>query len=278
LDIQSKALLEIHVKAFFCIVVLLFLKGLDSNLDLNLQKLIVLTGFGGSGKSTAVQWFKEFLKPNQTHIGAVENLTRPFETFSFLMKKLLIFNEVPLAGNKGSSIQTMNKLLNLSGDREIRGEEKFGQIFNFAVEFLVVMNSNFKLKAESIEHYVALKRRVIEFNFDRFIRIPDEALLTRLTQEASEKKPLILLFISEVDNIKGFFNGLDLEHANVIHAEYKSMDRRVDPYFSFLCQVIRERRPNDTCSPMTISQLRAFFVQYSRQRKDSRIPILDLEE
>ena len=211
-----------------------------------------------------------------THIGAVENLTRPFESSAFLKKKLLVFNEVPF-NNKSNSIQTLNKLLNLSGDREIRGEEKYGEIFNFMVEFLVVMNSNFKLKADSIEHYVALKRRVVDFTFDKFIRVPDENLAARLEAEVLKNKELILLFLPEVKNIKNFFNKLDLEYLNVSYAEYRNMDRKVDPYFSFLCEVIRERRPSDSSSPMTISQLSAFFVQYTRQRPDSRIPILDLE-
>jgi hypothetical protein len=141
----------------------------------------------------------------------------------------------------------------------------------------VILASNWQIKSNSLEHYGALKRRVLSLVLDKFVLDKDLHLPDKLKVEVLNNKHKLICLYPFIGQLKLYLEKLDLEQRNIIFEQYKHFYRRVDPYLAFLTQAVVKRDANHgDITPMTVEHLLGFFLQYMHTLKHSKLEIADL--
>lgn len=136
-----------------------------------------------------------------------------------------------------------------------------------------------KVKSNSIEHYGALKRRVLSLVLDKFVLDKDLQLPDKLKAEVLINKHKLICLYPYINQLKLYLEKLDLERHNIQFKEYRHFDRRVDPYLAFLTQALVKRNADhESITPMTVEHLLGFFLQYMHTLKHSKLEINDLSK
>lgn len=128
------------------------------------QKIVMLTGRAGRGKTTLIDVLAGIIGPeNYTGI-RTKHLEERFEIFNFIGKTLLIGADVP-----GKFLMTdgAHVLKALVGKDVLVGEEKSGKTVNVIGDFNVWLSSNSRLKVKMDGDADAYRRRLVIIQYDR---------------------------------------------------------------------------------------------------------------
>jgi len=134
------------------------------------------------------------------------------------------------------------------------------------------------LKAASLEHYGALKRRLLSLVLDKFVYEKDVTLPEKLKAEALQNKDKLICLFPHINTLKYYLDTLDLEVQNIAFKQYRHFSRRVDPFLAFLSlAVVKRDATHAAITPMTVEHLCGFFLQYAHIVKYSRLEIKNIE-
>lgn len=128
------------------------------------QKIVMLTGRAGRGKTTLIDVLAGIIGPeNYTGI-RTKHLEERFEIFNFIGKTMLIGADVP-----GHFLMTdgAHVLKALVGKDVLVGEEKSGKTVNVIGDFNVWLSSNSRLKVKMDGDSDAYRRRLVIIQYDR---------------------------------------------------------------------------------------------------------------
>jgi hypothetical protein len=188
------------------------------------------------------------------------------------------FNDAALSNSETGTNRQLSKLFNLSGDRQQRAEIKYENIFTFVSEFLICLNTNWQLKATSVEQFGALKRRAMNIILDKKAKEVDPNLEAKLHAEATSKKNSLVKLVHFTNQIRDFLSNVDLERALIIKNAYNKFERGVDYILAFLTQAIRPRQASDTATPLTVEQLSSILAQYVHILPQNRLNIPNIKD
>jgi P4 family phage/plasmid primase-like protien len=128
------------------------------------QKLLLLTGTAGGGKSTLVTIIERIIGLQNVAELRPEHILERFETFSYLGKTLLTGKDVSadFLQQKGAS-----KIKSLVGGDLLQCEKKGGAHFQIRGEYNMVItcNSNLRIRLEGDND--AWERRILAINYER---------------------------------------------------------------------------------------------------------------
>jgi P4 family phage/plasmid primase-like protien len=149
-----------------------------------LQRIVILTGNAGSGKSQIAQVIQGIIGRHNVSQLRTEHLDERFEAEGFIGKTLLVGSDVPGSFlNRASASQ----LKSLTGGDYLQAEIKGGRRVDITGNFNVLITCNSRLVIKTDEDSGAWRRRLVIIAFNRpppRDKIPDLAKLI-LSTEAS---------------------------------------------------------------------------------------------
>jgi phage/plasmid-associated DNA primase len=246
-----------------------------------LQKLLSLTGPGGSGKSTLQDWFQKFVDETQVFATKSKHLSERFEK-GFIKDKILLFINEIVPKNKGAiDVESLGDILSLSGADRQRSETKYESATTFNWDGLVVMTSNYPILTNTVESYGALKRRIINMvclgNFMKGNRIRTQSIMSSLEDEIKLIKVLALQYIPlNIESILTFIEDFNTEQEILNHEETSLYSTHVDPLLCFLSEVVDNSDNNNNL--VSFQQLKALYIHYIYRRSESNLTIEDFDD
>lgn len=138
----------------------------------DLQKALLCTGQGGSGKSTYIDLLQMLIGDQNTHSSSLHDLCgNQFEIANAYRKRLIVFpDEGKFSGN-------LSQFKKLTGGDFLRGEEKGKKAFNFKFDGMVVIASNFPIFVS--ENSSGIRRRIITVPFNNVVADSEKRDLTK---------------------------------------------------------------------------------------------------
>ncbi len=128
------------------------------------QRLLMLTGTSGGGKSTLVTIIEELVgKQNVTEL-RTEHLSERFETHALLGKTLLTGKDVKSTFLQASGTYKIKALV--GGDYQ-QSEKKGGSHFQFRGDFNILITSNSRLRVKLDGDQAAWHRRLLLINYEK---------------------------------------------------------------------------------------------------------------
>lgn len=147
-----------------------------------LQRIVILTGQAGSGKSQIAQVIQGIIGRHNVSQLRTEHLDERFEAEGFIGKTLLVGSDVPGSFlNRASAAQ----LKSLTGGDYLQAEIKGGRRVDITGNFNVLITCNSRLVIKTDEDSGAWRRRLVILAFNRpppRDKIPDLAKLILATE------------------------------------------------------------------------------------------------
>lgn len=147
-----------------------------------LQRIVILTGNAGSGKSQIAQVIQGIIGRHNVSQLRTEHLDERFEAEGFIGKTLLVGSDVPGSFlNRASASQ----LKSLTGGDYLQAEIKGGRRVDITGNFNVIITCNSRLVVKTDEDSGAWRRRLVILSFNRpppVEKIPDLAKLILATE------------------------------------------------------------------------------------------------
>lgn len=259
-----------------CSFGLCFFKGYKGyGLALKLAKIIILTGPGGTGKSTASEALKGMLPSYASQTLELRHLSGRFETSAMAGKKILAFSDELLESfGKEKGLKTLADMNRISGEKVMRGEIKHQSHIPIMIEGQVILNTNSVFATPQLELYSAIKRRYAVFPFLSFRQGAKEDFVETLKEDLTKLKIIFTRSESLIPQITGVLKKFDLEDALLEHKDYKHYEMYTDPFNSFF----REGLEEDPNGIMPMNQLYTHMINYLKDRKGSLLEIHNIME
>jgi P4 family phage/plasmid primase-like protien len=147
-----------------------------------LQRIVILTGNAGAGKSQIAQVIQGIIGRHNVAQLRTEHLDERFEAEGFIGKTLLVGSDVPGSFlNRASAAQ----LKSLTGGDYLQAEIKGGRRVDITGNFNVIITCNSRLVVKTDEDSGAWRRRLVILAFNRpppVEKIPDLAKLILATE------------------------------------------------------------------------------------------------
>jgi P4 family phage/plasmid primase-like protien len=147
-----------------------------------LQRIVILTGNAGAGKSQIAQVIQGIIGRHNVAQLRTEHLDERFEAEGFIGKTLLVGSDVPGSFlNRASASQ----LKSLTGGDYLQAEIKGGRRVDITGNFNVIITCNSRLVVKTDEDSGAWRRRLVILAFNRpppAEKIPDLAKLILATE------------------------------------------------------------------------------------------------
>lgn len=153
---------------YFCAACL---KGLS-----NLQKFLLTTGFGGTGKGVFANLVTALIGEENTAAIGFEDLQDKHERFTLFGKRLVIMPDQDKFSNR------LGQFKNLTGGDPIRARDLFKSSMQFVFKGLVLISSNQPVVNTAQSWF---KRRLLLANFNRVPKEPDPGFLDKLKKGLS---------------------------------------------------------------------------------------------
>lgn len=230
------------------------------------QRIMILTGLEGRGKSTFINVLKEII--GQVNVAGLrtEHLAERFELFGYVGKTFLIGADVP-----GDFLMTegAHVLKALVGKDVLTAEKKSGDIMTIIGEFNVGLTANTRLRVKLDGDAGAWRRRLLIVNYEKAAPAkPDPLFLEKLI--ASEASGILnwmiqgaMMLLAEIDT----------------HGGMQLTERQKDRVASLLAESdsIREFTRKgvaaaDHSSTVSVQELSAAYIHFCEDRGWNPLP------
>ncbi|WP_354635892.1 phage/plasmid primase, P4 family [Planktothricoides raciborskii] len=125
----------------------------------DLQKFLYLQGHGGSGKGTFIRLLVDLIGKNNIHSSSLSDWNgNRFETANAYQKRLTVFPD------EDSKVNNYAKFLKLTGQDDLRAEEKGKKAFCYRYDGMVVMASNKSVFVGGASSAIARRMILVPFN------------------------------------------------------------------------------------------------------------------
>lgn len=156
----------------------------------DLQKFLHLIGAGGSGKGTFTRLASDLIGQSNVHSSNLEDWCgNRFETANALNKRLISFND------EDKKVGALSRFKQLTGQDNLRAEEKGKKAFSFTYDGMVMVASNFPIFAGDSSS--GLSRRLILVPFNHVPEAGDRRQLNKEFQSELSAFTNYLLSISD---------------------------------------------------------------------------------
>lgn len=282
---KTKVMRQELIKALLEIQALLFYKNMSNlNTEITLQKLILLIGVGGSGKSTVVTFFEKATFVQDIASTEINHLQQRFDSSNLRNRSLIQLNDedsISTDRRKAVGHRFMSSAIKtLTGGDLKRVEEKFKTPTMFRNYGFVIGSTNSALTMANPADFTAMKRRLVPFYFNNppLLKDQDTKYIESLFSESLE--PLLYLYIINYNKRTEFHKDIknfDFENLLYKNKEQNFYQSQSSSISGFLHEVFL---PEKTVGPkidLTITQLKILFTQYLIYRPNSTIQVDDID-
>ncbi|MEB3190242.1 MAG: phage/plasmid primase, P4 family, partial [Snowella sp.] len=184
----------------------------------DLQKFLHLIGAGGSGKGTFTRLASDLIGQSNVHSSSLEDWCgNRFETANALNKRLLVF------ADEDKKVGALSRFKQLTGQDNLRAEEKGKKAFSFTYDGMVMVASNFPIFAGDSSS--GLSRRLILVPFNNVPTPGDRRQLNAEFQSELSAFTNYLLSISDEEVTRTLLETKEIAELN---AEFWDARQRTD--------------------------------------------------
>jgi hypothetical protein len=255
----------------------------DYNKQIEIQRIFIFSGIGGTSKSALESLFRYFVNLNGKATSELTHVNQRFESASFKDKILIQFSdeEGSRSGRTESTLRRFSGgfLKKLSGSDEIRMETKYGPVQSARNYGFVMLSTNDPVPVTAIMHYTAIKRRLFVVNMNRFIPIALRKINfieNLLTKEGASLAVIFALHFEKTNLFLKKLNEYDIELLILKYNEARSFEKEVCTYLSFIYHCFKFDKQTTTIN-LRFPELLAIYIQYLLFRPGSRISIIDYD-
>ena len=225
----------------------------------HLQKIVVISGLGGSGKSALCEIIQSLFSSATSSPCA---LSSRFENSRFVGTSAIFFSELPHFDDSSWG-QVLSTFKQLSGKDLIPYEFKYGKLSSFRFYGTVFVTSNSPFKSNPRDEFISIERRLLPFYF--MSGIEPSKMDAEFAQKIISKESLTLKLIGFLckDHLESITLDLNNFYLPLLLLDNKepSIANQVDPLLAFAYQEL------DTCKrkveqPLLAKDLVTGFLHY----------------
>ena len=174
--------------------------------DVKVKRIVVLSGVGGSGKSTFGDIVTELINENNVTAFDPEELLGQYAGTSLVNSAINICMDLP---NIPLSRKVVARLKKMSGDDYVQGEIKFMEHFKYKFKGHLLFGTNYDIKTSDLENSFASRLLIIPCMHTIPKEMQDHYLIDKIKKERSAIATKAIIAYAEVRNNHYQFEGDD---------------------------------------------------------------------